>query len=112
MAYLRHNWRTQCCYTYESDGSEQYALVQVRREVDYKKVSMLIAFTGKQGMILGRRKQIKALTQRKVARAIKNARQMGIMPHIGMHPAYPDPLAAELQSVFDELQAQALASGM
>lgn len=85
--------------------------MQVRREVDYKNISMLIAFVGKQGAILSRRKgHISAKTQRKVAKAIKNARQMGLMPHVGMHPVFADPTAVELQSIFDELDLKALAT--
>jgi small subunit ribosomal protein S18 len=86
-------------------------MLQVRREVDYKNVPMLVAFVGKQGAILGRRKgQIRAVTQRKVSRAIKNARQMGLMPHVGMHPAYPSRSASQLQAIFDNLEVQATAT--
>lgn len=63
----------------------------MREEVDYRKVDMLMCFTGRQGMLLGRRsKHIRATTQRKVSRAVKNARQMALMPHVGLHPAFED----------------------
>lgn len=85
--------------------------MQVRREVDYKNVPMLVALVGKQGAILGRRKgHIRAVTQRKIARAIKNARQMALMPHVGMHPAYADNTTADLQHLFDDLDLKATAT--
>jgi hypothetical protein len=44
-----------------------YMRVQVRHEADYRYVSMLLSFTGRHGMLLGRHnKKIKAVTQRKV----------------------------------------------
>ena len=68
-------------------------------------------FVGRQGAILGRRKRhIRPVTQRKIARAIKNSRQMGLMPHVGMHPAYADEATTELQVLFDELEVQATAT--
>jgi small subunit ribosomal protein S18 len=89
------------------------ALVQVRLEVDYRKIDMLRAFTGKQGMLLGRRtKFIRAVTQRKVARAVKNARQMALMPHVGLHPVFEDAETTNLREAFEELDAVALSQGM
>lgn len=69
---------------------------------------MLMHFTGRQGNILGRRREIPAVTQRKIARAIKNARQMALMPHVGLHPAFPGEMAEALQDVFDHLETKAI----
>jgi ribosomal protein S18 len=78
--------------------------VQVRSEVDYRKIAMLLEFTGRQGMILPRRRrQIRAVTQAKVARAIKNARQMALMPFVGMHPAVEDEDTFHLRDLFESL---------
>jgi small subunit ribosomal protein S18 len=86
-------------------------VLQVRREMDYKNIPLMMNFVGKQGAILGRRKgHIRAVTQRKVARAVKNARQMALMPHVGVHPAYADEMTLACQEAFDKLQAQALAA--
>ena len=64
-------------------------------------------------MLLGRRrKQIRATTQRKVARAIKNARQMALMPHVGLHPAFEDEHTQKLRLKFEELEAVAKGQGM
>jgi len=68
---------------------------------------MLKLFTGRQGNILGRRREVPVVTQRKVARAIKNSRQMALMPHVGLHPAFPGPMAEALQEVFDHLDMRA-----
>lgn len=86
---------------------------QVRSQVNYKNVGMLLAFTGDQGMILGRRrKQIRAVTQRKVARAIKNARQLALLPFVGPHPAVESQADYDLREAMDYLQARALEQGM
>jgi small subunit ribosomal protein S18 len=85
-----------------------FECMQIRREVDYKNIPMLVSLVGKQGAILGRRKgHIRAVTQRKIARAVKNARQMALMPHVGMHPAFIDTATAEMQALFDDLELRA-----
>ena len=87
--------------------------VQVRREVDYRRVDMLRAFTGRHGMLLGRRsRHIKAATQRRAARAVKNARQMALLPHVGLHPAFEDAATRSLRKHFEQLQAEAEAQGL
>lgn len=83
--------------------------VQVRRDINFKNVSMLMHFTGRQGNILGRRQEVPAVIQRKVSRAVKNARQMALMPHVGLHPAFPGAMAEALQDVFDHLEARSIA---
>jgi ribosomal protein S18 len=87
--------------------------LQVRKEVDYRKVAMLNAFTGRHAMLLGRRKRhVKAATQRKVARAVKNARQMALMPHVGLHLAFEDDATRALREQFEVLDATAKRAGL
>lgn len=72
---------------------------------DYRRVDMLTTFTGRHGMLLGRQsKKYRASTQRKVARAVKNARQMALMPHVGLHPAFVDE-----ETWDDQMQLETLA---
>jgi small subunit ribosomal protein S18 len=52
--------------------------------VDYKDVDLLKKLTNRQGKILGRRKTgCTAVSQRAVARAIKRARFMALLPYVG-----------------------------
>ena len=85
---------------------------QVRAEVDYRKVDMIAAFVGRHGMLLGRHgRPLRAATQRKAARAIKNARQMALMPFVGLHPAFADEDTLRLQAAFEVLDAEARVKG-
>ena len=80
----------------------------MRREADFRNIDLLTLFTGRQGMLLGRRaKHVRAVTQRKVARAVKTARQMALLPHVGLHPALADEETQEMEEVFMELEAVA-----
>ncbi len=52
--------------------------------VDYKDVELLKKLTNRQGKIIGRRKSgCTAVSQHAVARAIKRARFMALMPYVG-----------------------------
>jgi ribosomal protein S18 len=83
--------------------------LQVRAEVDYRKVDMLMEFTSSQGTILARQKRhYRAATYRKVARSIKCARQMALMPTVGIHPGFEDEGTATLRELFEHLDAIAL----
>lgn len=83
----------------------RWGLVQVRREVDFRNIGLLTAFTGRQGMLLGRRaKHVRAVTQRKAARAVKTARQMALLPPVGLHPALVDEETQEVEEDFADLQ--------
>lgn len=51
--------------------------------VDYKDVAILKRFLNPNGRLMGRtRTGLSAGNQRKVARAVKRARQMGLLPYI------------------------------
>jgi len=51
--------------------------------IDYKDVSSLSKFTNRQGrMFKNSYTQLKSKTQRKVAKAIKRARQMALLPYM------------------------------
>ena len=52
--------------------------------VDYKDIELLKKLTNRQGKIIGRRKTgCTAVSQHAVARAIKRARFMAMMPYVG-----------------------------
>ena len=52
--------------------------------VDYKNLELLQKLTNRQGKIIGRRKNgCVAISQHAVARAIKRARFMALMPYVG-----------------------------
>ena len=51
--------------------------------VDYKDLDLLKKLTNRQGKIIGRRKSgCKAVSQHAVAKAIKRARFLGLMPYV------------------------------
>lgn len=86
---------------------------QVRREVDFRQVRMLLHFVGEQGMLLGRRKgAVAPVTQRKIARAVKNARQMALLPFVGVHPGVAPEEALDMQDMLDTLDARAKERGL
>jgi len=59
-----------------SPGPSQY--------VDYKDIELLKKLTNRQGKIIGRRKSgCTAVSQHAVARAIKRARFMAMLPYVG-----------------------------
>ena len=52
--------------------------------VDYKDVELLKKLTNRQGKVIGRRKSgCTAVSQHAVARAVKRARFMALMPYVG-----------------------------
>lgn len=60
-----------------------YFKVQGITHVDYKDVAILKRFLNANGRLMARtRTGLSALNQRKVARAVKRARQMGLLPFI------------------------------
>lgn len=56
---------------------------QQLKEVDYKDVSILKQFLNPYGRMLSRRRTgVTAKNQRKLARAVKRARFMGLLPYV------------------------------
>jgi len=59
-------------------------VVEPEEPLDYKNVAYLMKFVGPTGKIVSRRRSgFSGQNQRKLARAIKNARIVGLMPFVG-----------------------------
>ncbi|MEM7532018.1 MAG: 30S ribosomal protein S18 [Chloroflexota bacterium] len=55
-------------------------------EIDYKNIKLLGQFVDRQGRILSRRKtRVSAKVQRRVAKEVKRARHVALLPYTGAH---------------------------
>ena len=65
-------------------GRGKARLVAPEEPLDYKNVQYLLRYVSPTGKIVSRRRSnFSGQNQRKLARAIKNARHMALIPHVG-----------------------------
>ena len=64
--------------------NQKYSPITLNQKIDYKKIDLLKLFMTEQGKILPRRASgVTVQQQRQIAKAIKRARSLSLLPFIG-----------------------------
>ena len=64
--------------------NQKYSPITLNQKIDYKKIDLLKLFITEQGKILPRRASgVTVQQQRQIAKAIKRARSLSLLPFIG-----------------------------
>jgi len=68
-------------------SKQKASIIGYNQKIDYKDIDLLKLFLTEQGKILPRRATgVTAQQQRKIAKAIKRARILSLLPFIGFNP--------------------------
>ena len=66
---------------------QKLAVISIDQKIDYKDIDLLKLFITEQGKILPRRATgVTVQQQRKIAKAIKQARILALLPFVGQNP--------------------------